>query len=74
LSRFPKAVQELVLQHHPDLYRQTKVGWPSLTIEKGRVTLESINRAPFGVGFEMALEDIPSAPRFEACQVGRLNL
>jgi L-alanine-DL-glutamate epimerase-like enolase superfamily enzyme len=53
LSQYPKAIQEAVLQHHPDLYRLTQQGWPALCLSNGEVALKSVNRAPFGVGFQM---------------------
>jgi L-alanine-DL-glutamate epimerase-like enolase superfamily enzyme len=53
LSQYPKPIQEAVLQHHPDLYRLTQQGWPTLCLSNGEVALKSVNRAPFGVGFQM---------------------
>jgi L-alanine-DL-glutamate epimerase-like enolase superfamily enzyme len=50
LSMFPEAVQDAMLDVHPDLYHESPHGWPTLTIRDGRVSLDSINRAPFGVG------------------------
>jgi hypothetical protein len=56
LSQFPAAVQQQVLGAHPDLYHASPAGWPTLRIVGGAVELESVNRAPFGVGFELALD------------------
>ena len=56
LSAFPSAVQERVLEAHPDLYRRTPAGWPALKIEGGTLDLGSVHRAPLGVGFEIDLE------------------
>lgn len=56
LSQFPRQVQEQVLQNHGDLYRRGSQGWPTLRIERGKITLDSINRAPFGVGFDLDLQ------------------
>ena len=56
LSQFPAAVREQVLAHHPDLYIRSSNGWPTLRIQEGRLDLASLNKAPFGVGFELALE------------------
>jgi L-alanine-DL-glutamate epimerase-like enolase superfamily enzyme len=55
LSQFPEAVREQILEHHPDLYVRSPGGWPTLRIEGGRLNLASINAAPFGVGFELAV-------------------
>jgi hypothetical protein len=56
LSAFPGEVRSLVLEHHRDLYRPTDRGWPALDVRDGRLSLRSINRAPFAVGFELPLE------------------
>ncbi len=49
LSMFPPRIQESVTKHHPDLYKLMPAGWPSLRIEEGEISLDSINAAPFGV-------------------------
>jgi hypothetical protein len=56
LSQFPRLVQEQILRHHGDLYEHSAAGWPTLRIDHGRIGLGSINRAPFGVGFVLAME------------------
>ena len=53
LSQFPRPVQQQVLDAHGDLYRRMPAGWPTLNVTGGAVSLESINRAPFGVGFAL---------------------
>jgi len=53
LSAYSAELQQQVLTTHPDLYHGTEKGWPSLTIQQGRISLDSINRAPFGYDFEM---------------------
>ena len=53
LSAYPVVLQQLVLAAHPDLYHSTTRGWPSLTIRGGRISLKSINQAPFGNGFTL---------------------
>jgi hypothetical protein len=57
LSQLPRNLQESVLRHHGDLYHASAAGWPTLSIRNGSVRLESVNAAPFGVGFEVPLED-----------------
>jgi L-alanine-DL-glutamate epimerase-like enolase superfamily enzyme len=53
LSQFPRPVQQQVLEAHGDLYQPTAAGWPTLRVTRGAVSLDSINRAPFGVGFAL---------------------
>jgi L-alanine-DL-glutamate epimerase-like enolase superfamily enzyme len=53
LSQFPSCVQQQVLQAHGDLYHAAPAGWPTLRIKRGTVSLETVNRAPLGVGFEL---------------------
>ena len=53
LSQFPPPVQMSVLRLHGDLYQQCARGWPTLRVADGRLSMDSINRAPFGVGFEL---------------------
>jgi hypothetical protein len=50
LSMFPDAVQQQMLQHHPDLYVRSRDGWPTLAVRDGQLQLGSVNAAPFGVG------------------------
>jgi hypothetical protein len=52
LSQYPKPIQDTVLQHHADFYERAAGGWPSVRVSKGELDLRSINRAPFGVGFD----------------------
>ena len=58
LSFWPRSLQRQVLAHHPDLYRVSWDGWPTLRIEDGRLSAESVCAAPFGVGFEFRPEEI----------------
>lgn len=60
LSQFPEPVREAVLAAHPDLYRRTPAGWPTLRVEQGRVATGTINAAPFGVGFTVEPEWFPA--------------
>lgn len=57
LSEFPHEVQRQVLEAHPDLFRQSESGWPTLDVRDGRLQLGSVLSAPFGVGFELDVED-----------------
>lgn len=53
LSMFSKPIQEEVLAAHSDLYCRSEAGWPRLDIRGGTIDLDSLNRAPFGVGFTL---------------------
>jgi hypothetical protein len=61
LSQLPQGVQEEIMNHHADLYRSSKSGWPTLRIEKGSLNLASVNKAPLGVGFELNLAPFQAA-------------
>ena len=58
LSQFPRTVQQQVLASHPDLYAVSAGGWPALKIMDGEINLQSINQAPFGVGFGLEMEQL----------------
>lgn len=49
LSMFPAELQAAMLTTHPDLYRRTSYGFPTLAITDGYVRLDSVNAAPFGL-------------------------
>ena len=49
----------------PAVYHKGPDDWPTLNIQEGRMSMESINRAPFGVGFEVAIEDLTPAADWE---------
>jgi hypothetical protein len=49
LSMWPQAWQEAVASSHPDAYGSTGSGWARLRVEKGRVSLGTVNAAPFGL-------------------------
>lgn len=58
LSPWPAAVQEAVLAAHPDLYRRSRHGWPTLRVTEGRIAVDSVLAAPLGVGAELALDGV----------------
>ncbi len=70
LSMFPAAVQEQILAAHGDLYHRTAAGWPSLTIEGGLIRLRSVNRAPFGVGPRVDVEQFTPLDAWRAAPDG----
>jgi hypothetical protein len=53
LSMYSEAVQQQALAAHPDLYRASPQGFPTLAIANGRLDLGTINAAPFGLGFTL---------------------
>lgn len=65
LSMFPKDVQQNILTQHDDLYHASPNGWPTLRIEHGSLRLTSINNAPFGVGFELNVEQFQPFQKFD---------
>lgn len=50
-SAWPSALQEALLAHHPDLYTRSPRGWPTLRIDAGQISTQSVVRAPFGLDF-----------------------
>jgi L-alanine-DL-glutamate epimerase-like enolase superfamily enzyme len=56
LSMFPPTVQRQVLTAHGDLYHPSRAGWPTLHIQEGAVQIGSVVAAPFGVSFELEVE------------------
>ena len=57
LSAHPFSVQQDMLKHHPDVYAPAKKGWPSLTMDQGRISMRSINASPFGIHCMPSLSD-----------------
>lgn len=51
LSMFPFDLRKLILERHPDLYRDIGDKIPSLDIRDGELSLDSINQAPLGTAF-----------------------
>jgi hypothetical protein len=65
LSQFPHEVQQQVLGTHYDLYHPSPAGWPTLTIERGRLSLGSVNEAAFGVKFLLNTGQFTPADEWE---------
>ena len=55
LAQFPEALQQLMLQHHGDLFTKSAAGWPRVDVRAGRIAAGSVLRAPFGYGGELDL-------------------
>ena len=62
LDQFPRALQRHALEHHSDLYIRATTDWPRLNIRGGKLTITSVNAAPFGVPGEMDLSELKSEP------------
>lgn len=60
LSMFPEEIQALVCERHPDLYTNTEKGFAALQIRKGKLSTESLSKAPFGHGLDLT-DDVLSA-------------
>jgi hypothetical protein len=60
LSQFPPALQRFALAQYPNLFVRAPQGWPRLDIRDGRLRLDSVNAAPFGVPGEVDLSELTS--------------
>lgn len=58
LSMWSEQVQNEMLSCHPDLFRLHETGFPTLDIDEGSISLESVNKAPFGIGFELGTDGL----------------
>jgi len=70
LSMFPEEVQRQILTAHPDLYHPSRDLWPTLTIEDGRLSLRSVNAAPFGVAPLVNVEQFTPLAAWRAKNAG----
>tara|TARA_B100000029_G_scaffold301140_1_gene294020 strand:+ start:427 stop:1938 length:1512 start_codon:yes stop_codon:yes gene_type:complete len=61
LSVFPDEMAEQALAAHPDLLGRSRDGWPAVLISEGRMSLESVRKAPLGVGFELDVDQFESS-------------
>lgn len=59
LSMFSEKIQEQTLLQHGDLYQHSEQGFATLAIRDGRISLWSVNEAPFGHAF------LPDMSEFE---------
>ena len=64
LSMWPEDIQRLALRHHPELYHASRDGWPTLTVRGGRLDTLSFRFAPFGVGFEVPVDQFQTPDRW----------
>jgi hypothetical protein len=70
LSMLPRDWQEMILGAHGDLYARHAGGFAHVRIEDGKMSLESINRAPFGVEPRL---DVAEFPPLEKTQPARIS-
>jgi hypothetical protein len=64
LSMFPAEIQRQVLAAHGDLYHAGPHGWPTLTIVGGRLRLDSVVQAPFGIAPMIDVEQFTPLARW----------
>jgi hypothetical protein len=65
LSMVPREVQEQVLKSHSDLYTKHSAGaFARLDVRDGRVSVDSIVGAPFGVGFDLDISKFTPLDRW----------
>ena len=62
LAQFPPALQRHALIQHPDLFTRSERGWPRMKLDGGRVSLGSVNAAPFGLGGDPDFSALQSRP------------
>jgi len=65
LSMFPASSQKSALEQHPDLYETLPDDTPTLRVQEGRLQLDSVNHAPFGLGFTPDVNALPNAELHE---------
>ena len=58
LSVYPKDLQEKICLAHPDLYSFGQLDFPSLIINNGLISLDSLTRSAFGCGLELDEENV----------------
>jgi len=56
MSMFSSEIQSCLLQQHPDLYQRHERGFINLKIIKGKISLKSVSKAPFGLDADIDLE------------------
>ena len=64
-SGWPPAIRNALQAHHPDLYGNQSIGEASLTILNGRISTDSVNHAPFGVGFSPDLSELTDLAQWD---------
>ncbi|TYL37964.1 hypothetical protein CV102_14695 [Natronococcus pandeyae] len=63
MGMLPDGLQADLLDAHGDLYREHERGFPTLDVEDGRISLESVVDSPFGYAVDLDLEQF--TPRAE---------
>ena len=58
LSVYPKDLQEKICLAHPDLYSFGQLDFPSLIINNGLISLDSLTGSAFGCGLELDEENV----------------
>lgn len=70
LSMYPQSVQQQILAQHGDLYHQHAAGFAALTIQDGKISLETINQSPFGVGISLNFADFTPVNQWQFESLG----
>lgn len=56
MAMLPSELQEELLAHHGDLYRRHDRVFPTLNIDDGRISLDTVVDSPFGYSVDLELE------------------
>ncbi|MCM8537293.1 MAG: hypothetical protein NE334_15240 [Lentisphaeraceae bacterium] len=64
LSMYSKELQMAVTEAHSDLYENSR-GFTSLNIQNGQICLETINKAPFGLGLNLEMNEFTPLPDWD---------
>jgi hypothetical protein len=59
LAFWPESIRKEMLAQHGDLYAPLPDGNPALIVKQGRINLQSVNAAPFGIAPMPAVEVFP---------------
>jgi hypothetical protein len=65
LSMWPKEIQQQTLDRHGHLYRSTKLDWPALNVQNGRLDVRALHQHPFGVGFAVDVEQFVESEKYQ---------
>ncbi|WP_306061622.1 enolase-like domain-containing protein [Natronococcus wangiae] len=61
----PAELQDELLETHGDLYREHERGYPTLDVDDGQVSLETVVESPFGYAADLDLERFAPRPEWE---------
>jgi len=58
LTQFPEALQNAMLENHPDLFTTEVTDWPRLDVRDGHLALTTVLEAPFGYAGQLDLSGL----------------